>query len=106
MATQEEIQERIEHRDALLNIRAVIKTAHGRGFFKYLLKSYDPIDLPPVGLEGPLLYEMLGLRRTSIELFKLMSEADAESAGQLLAEITRERNEKLYREDASDGEGG
>lgn len=95
---QEEIAERIEHRDALLDIRALIKTAAGRRFFKYILKNYDPIFLPPMGLEGPILYEGLGQRRAYIELFNLISEADAESASQLLAENVKERNAKLYRE--------
>lgn len=95
---QELDQERVEHRDALLNIRAVLRTDAGHGFFKYLLKNYDPIELPPMGLEGAILHEGLGQRRAYIELFNLVSEADAKTAAQILAENIRERNAKLYRE--------
>jgi hypothetical protein len=96
--TQEEVSERIQHRDALLNIRAILKTGPGRGFFKYLLKNYDPIFLPPMGLEGPILHEGLGQRRAYIELFNLISEADSDTAALLLAENIKERNAKLNAE--------
>lgn len=98
--SQEEISERIEHRDALLNVRAIMKTAAGQGFFKYLFKNYDPIFLPPMGLEGAILHEGLGQRRAYIELFKLVAEADAETAARLLAENVKELNARLNREDA------
>ena len=104
--TQEEVSERIEHRDALLDIRAIIKSAAGRRFFKYLLKNYDPIFLPPMGLEGPILYEGLGQRRAYIEFFNLVSEADAGAAAEILAENIRARNAELYRENAEAGQGG
>lgn len=98
---QELIKERIEHRDARMNVRAVLKTEAGRGFFKYLLKNYDPIELPPMGLEGAILHEGLGQRRAYIEIFNLVSEADAETAAQILAENIKERNAKLYRENVA-----
>lgn len=96
--TEEQIRERIEHRDTLLNIRAVLKTPAGRGFVKYLFKNYDPIFLPQMGLEGPMLHEGLGMRRAHIELFNIIAEADPETASQLLAENVKEKNAELYRE--------
>lgn len=104
--TQEEVSERIEHRDALLDIRAIMKSQAGRRFFKYLFKNYDPIFLPDMGLEGPILHEGLGQRRAYIEMFNLVSEADPETAGQILAENTKERNERLYRENNAPVEQG
>lgn len=100
--TQEEVSERIEHRDALLDIRAILKASHGRRFFKYLLKNYNPIDLPPMGLEGAILHEGLGQQRAYLELFNLIAEADPATAGELLAAIVKEKNEKLYAEDAAE----
>lgn len=92
--TQEEVSDAIEHRDTLLAIRAIINTDHGRRFFKYLIKYYSPIELPPMGLDGPILHEGLGQLRAYNELFKLMSEADPTSAAQLLAENIKEEYAK------------
>lgn len=89
--TQEEVSEAIEHRDVLLDIRAVIRTASGRRFFKYLVKNYSPIDPPPEGVEGFFLHEKLGMLRAFNELFKLVSEADPEIAAQLLTEDIKDR---------------
>lgn len=96
--TQEDVAEAIEHRDVLLDIRAVLKTAAGRRFFKYMVKNFSPIDPPPEGSEGVFLHEKLGMLRAFNELFKLMAESDAETAAQLLAENIKERNEKLSRQ--------
>lgn len=96
--TQEEVSEAIEHRDALLDVRSILKTPPGRRFFKYLVRNYDPIFLPPMGLEGPILYEGLGQRRAYIELFKLMAEADPETSAALLAENLKEEYAKLSQQ--------
>jgi hypothetical protein len=92
--TQEEVSEAIEHRDAILDVRAIIKTGPGRRFFKYMVKNYDPLFLPMMGLEGAILHEGLGQRRAYIELFNLMSEADPETSAQLLAENIKDRYAK------------
>lgn len=96
--TQEEVSEAIEHRDVLLDIRAVLATAHGRRFFKYLVKYYSPIELPPMGLEGAILHEGLGQLRAYNELFNLVSEADHDAAAQLLAENIKERYARLSQQ--------
>jgi hypothetical protein len=100
--TQEEVSEAIEHRDALLDVRAVLKTATGRRFFKYLVKNYSPIDPPPEGVEGVFLHEKLGMLRAWNELFKLMAEADPETAAQLLAENIKERYAKLFSQNPNE----
>jgi hypothetical protein len=96
--TQEEVSEAIEHRDALLDVRAILSTATGRRFFKYLLKNYSPIELPPMGLEGAILHEGLGQLRAFNELFNLISEAAPEIAAAILAETVKEKNEKLSKQ--------
>jgi hypothetical protein len=100
--TQEEVSERIEHRDVLLDIRAIIKTSHGRRFFKYLVKNYSPIDPPPEGVEGVFLHEKLGMLRAFNELFKLMTEADSEVAAQLLTENIKESYAKLFSQNPNE----
>lgn len=92
--TQEEVSEAIEHRDALLDVRAILNTTTGRRFFKYLVKNYSPIELPPMGLEGPILHEGLGQLRAFNAIFNLVSEANPETAAALLAENIRENYEK------------
>lgn len=103
--TQEEVSERIEHRDALLNLRALLKCSEGRGFFKFLFKNYSPIDLPPEGVEGTYLHEKLGMKRAFNELWKLAAEADHITSAQLLAEIEKEKYERRNREN-SEGQSG
>lgn len=97
-ATQEEIAEAIEHRDILLDVRAILTTKQGQSFFKYMLKYFSINDLPDLGLDGPLMYEQLGKLRASHSIWKLLCEANPELAGQLLAAVEKEEYAKLYRE--------
>lgn len=96
--SQEEISERIEHRDALLHIRAILATDSGRQFFKYLFKQFEVTELPELGLEGNLHYEKLGFLRAGNSIFKLVAEADAHAAANLLAQNEKDRYVKLYAE--------
>lgn len=102
--TPEEQKERTQHRDALMDIQAILKTAAGFRFFEYLAREYDPMFLPPQFLEGPLLYEGLGYRRASVELFKLISEADPAAAGAILAKTMKERYNELLAQQQIDDE--
>lgn len=94
--TPEEVKEAIEHRDVLLAIRAVLATASGKVLFKYLIKSFDVNELPEIGLEGSILMDRLGFLRAGNSIFKLLAEADAGIAGNLLAEIEKERYAQIY----------
>lgn len=98
--TQEEVSERIEHRDAVLDVRAIYSTLSGRRFLKYLLKNFEVATLPPQGLEGSLLFEALGFLRAGKSIWELMAEADPTMAGQLLSEVEKERYAKLYAENS------
>lgn len=94
--TQEEISEAIEHRDVLLDVRAILATPSGKNFFKYLFKSLDVVELPEIGLEGNLLMERLGFLRAGNSIFKLVAEANAEMAATLLAQTEKDRYAKIY----------
>lgn len=96
--TQEEVSEALEHRDMLLDVRALLKTPSGRRFVSYLFKYYSPIDLPPEGVDGTLLHEKLGMLRAFNELFKIIAEADFEAAGQLLAEVEKKKHDAFVRQ--------
>lgn len=95
---QEEQKERIEHRDALLAIRQIAVTSHGRSFFKYLFKAFEVGNLPQAGLERDLLLETMGFMRAGNSIFKLVAEANPEVAGALLAELEKERYAEIYSE--------
>ncbi len=94
----EEIAEAIEHRDALLAIRAILKSQHGFEFFKYLFKYIGILDLPDIGLEGPIVFEQLGKLRAARSVWKLVAEADPEIAGQILARVEKDEYERIYKQ--------
>lgn len=94
--SEEELKEAIEHRDVILAIRAVLATSSGKFLFKYLFKHLEVAQLPEIGMEGTLLADKLGFLRAGRSIFELAAEADAERAGQLLAENEKERYAKLY----------
>ncbi len=98
MQTDEEVKEAIEHRDVLLNIRAILAIPAGKDFFKYLFKSFDVTELPEFGLEGMILAERIGFLRAGNSIFKLVAEADASIAGNLLAQNEKDRYARLYAE--------
>lgn len=94
--TEEERQEALEHRDIILDVRAVLVTSSGQNLFKYLFKHFGITDLPELGLEGQILFEKLGFLRAGNSIFKLVAEANAETAATLLATTEKERYAKLY----------
>jgi hypothetical protein len=96
--TEEERQEAIEHRDVLLHIRAVLATKSGTELFKYLFKHFEVSQLPELGLEGNFLHDKLGFLRAGNSIFKLVAEANAQIAANLLAENEKERYAELYKQ--------
>lgn len=93
--TEQEIKEAIEHRDVLIAIKEIMAHPQGRVLFKYLFKHLEVAELPPMGLEGPLLMDKLGSLRVGNSIFKLACEAHPEVAAQLLAQNEKERYEEL-----------
>lgn len=91
----EELQEAIEHRDIIMDVQAVLMTSSGKNLFKYLFREFELGEVPPNGMEGNLLHGYLGHLRAGNALFKLASEANAEIAGSLLAQIEKERYAKI-----------
>ncbi len=92
---EEKRQENLEHRDVLLAIGSIIKTATGKKLFSYLFKSLDVAQLPDPNLEGNMLYENLGVLRAGSSIYKLACEADSEVAASILSKLERERYDKL-----------
>lgn len=88
---EEERRIAIEHRDMLLDVRQILSSSSGQRFFKYLFKHFGAGQLPEKGLEGVDLHERIGHLRTGRAIFELASEANAELAGQLLAQNEKER---------------
>ena len=94
----DEHKEAVEHRDALLDIAAILATSSGKRFFKYLFKELQVGELPAQGVEGNYLMDTLGFLRAGNAIFKLVAEADAGKAGEILAKIEREKYDELYKE--------
>lgn len=93
---EEELRkEAIEHRDMLLELREILATKSGRNFFKYLFKTLNVIELPAKGLENGDLMETIGYLRAGRAIFKLASEANADVAASLLADVEKERYAQL-----------
>lgn len=86
-----EIKERLEHRDVLLNIQAMLGTKPGREFVKYLFKSFEVGEMPMIGLSGDMLMDRLGFLRAGNSIFKIVAEANSEMAGTLLGQIEKEK---------------
>jgi hypothetical protein len=94
--TEEERKEAIEHRDMLLDLRAVLATVSGKRMFGYLFKHLGVCELPELGLTGDLLMDKLGYLRAGNAIFKLVSEADADISGEILAKVEKDKYAQIY----------
>ncbi len=101
--TEEERRDAVEHQDTILHVRAVLATASGRKIMKYLFKSFGVAELPEIGVDQPFLSERLGFLRAGNSIFKLVAEAAPEVAGNLLAEVEKERYEQLRKDSQEPG---
>lgn len=96
--TEEEIKAATEHRDMLLDVRAVLATSSGKNLFKYLFKHFEVAALPEDGLDTDLLHERIGILKAGNSIFKLACEANFEIAAELLAKLEKERYDAIYAE--------
>ena len=96
--TPDSIKEKIAHRDTVLHVRAVLATVSGKALFKYFFDSFGVGQFPAVGLENDFLRDELGNLRVGNSIFKLASEADFEIAGNLLAQLEKDRYDQLHAE--------
>jgi hypothetical protein len=95
---QQAIKERAEHHAVLSSLQVVMSTKEGRHFVKYLLKSFDVTEPPPIGMQGELLHAHLGLLRAGNSVFKLVCQANPDIAGQLVAQVEKEKYEQILFE--------
>ena len=80
-------KEAIEQRDAQLNLKAILATDPGRNFIKFLLVNFDVGELPEKGIEGVELHETIGFLRAGQSIFQIVSQANRQIAGEILANI-------------------
>jgi len=106
MDSQEETQQAednriaLEHRKVLNDIRAIITTNPGRDFFKYLFKTLDVTGHPEPGLPRDELLDRLGCLRAGRSIFNIVSQANPEIAGALIAENEKEYHAQILYENA------
>jgi len=93
--TEQEIKERLEHRDVLLDIQALLATKSGKNFVKYLFKNFEVLEAPPLGLTGEFLADKLGFLRAGNSIYKIIAEASPEIVGVLIAQIEKEKNAEI-----------
>lgn len=92
----EQNKEYIEHQKVIEDIRVLLNTKAGKNFIRYLYKSFNVGELPEYGLKDLMLHEVLGFLRAGNSVFKIVSEANAEESGLILASVEKERyNEKV-----------
>lgn len=98
LGARRERQEHLQHQDTLLALNVLLKTKEGKQLFKYLFKNLEVGQFPEQGTDGMFLHDRLGFLRAGNSIYKLVSEADAEIAASLLANIERERYEDMVEE--------
>ena len=101
---KEQFSEAKEHRDMLLNLRAILETKTGRGFFHYLFKHLEVGGLPPLGWKDEILHDKLGSLRAGQALFEITAEANPQVASLILAEVVKENHERTERERQRDAD--
>ena len=89
---EEERKTRVKEETAILDVQAILSTKAGRSFIKYLFDSLGVGECPPEGLLEPYLREQLGLYRVGQSVFNLVSQANPEIAGQIFAQLQREKH--------------
>lgn len=94
---QEAARVAAEHAHMLTVTRGILSTENGQRFFKYLFREFSVGVLPPRGLDGPDLADMLGYLRAGQSIFKLAAEADSAIAGSLLALLERDRQDEINK---------
>lgn len=80
-----------EHDQMLQDLGLVLTTPHGQNFIKYLMKHFSVADLPPIGLPDEVRQEYIGFLRAGQSLFEIVSQADTNKAGLILAQIQKEK---------------
>lgn len=91
--TQQELRDQLEHQTAVVALQSIIASKDGRKVFKYLFKSLGVNELPEIGLEGDIMHQLLGHYRAGQSVFKMACEANHNIAGQLIAEIEKEKRD-------------
>lgn len=102
--TQEQLEQmrkdHVEHLAVLDMIKVVLGTPAGRAFAKYLLKSFEVGELPPIGVENDYLRDKLGFLRAGVSVFEILAQANPDVTGTLLAQIQKEKYEIIQYDQA------
>lgn len=94
---QQDLKDRLEHREVLQAIDAISRTGPGMTFLTYLFKSFDVGTIPPIGVDGTFLHRELGRLDAGNSIFKIVSEANEMIAAGILAKIQKDRNDAYYK---------
>lgn len=94
MAKQRSREEKLERQNAQKAIQDVLARNTGKPLIKYLFKLFGVGSIPMAGLPTDLLNVEIGRLQMAEELFDFVAEADYNSAGLILAEIKKEKDDE------------
>lgn len=81
-----------EHEQMLIDLNFILQRLDGQRLFKYLFKHFGVLDLPPLNIDPDFRLDMMGYLRAGRALFEIASQANAQTAGLILAEIQKEKH--------------
>lgn len=93
-----------DHNDAVVALRELLGTGYGKVVVKYLFRYLDVGEMPAPHLSEDFLMRELGRLDAGNSIFKMVAEANFETAGLILAEVQKERYYELVRKAQSEND--
>lgn len=87
-----------EHEVMLQDLSLVLATPPGQNLIKYLMKHFGVGELPEINIPTNLRDEYIGFLRAGQSIFEICAQADNIKAGLILAQIQKEKYEKLQEQ--------
>lgn len=94
----EEFKELKRRQEILLDIQSVLATKPGRNLMRFLFEEFGVGQLPEIGISDEYLRDRLGFLRAGQLIFNVVAEAHPETAGNILAQIEREKHVQAHLE--------
>lgn len=90
--------EQSKYDTVLKSIQVLLSHPHGKNFIKYLFESFDVGKMPPTGVYGEQLVDLLAFYRAGNSIYELCLQASPELTGGLVAEMIREKEKQHVQE--------
>lgn len=90
-----------EHETMLLDLSHIMATPQGQNFVKYMFKHFGVGELPAINIPDKLRDEYIGFLRAGQSIFEVVSQADSNRAGLILAQIKKEQYDVYAKQDSN-----